>query len=144
MHELQRLQQQHTHIIDLALTGLTRMQIAEKVSKTPESIGMVLKSPLVQSELARRRALLEPKVDEAIISEVTEAKKTIDEAANVAAETQVGLLSDESSRVRFSAARDILDRAMGRAQDKDQKAPMVVIDAETVNLLSVAMQESQS
>ena len=142
MHELQRLQQQHLHIVDLALTGLTRSQIAGEIKMTPQNVGMILKSPLVMNELARRRALLEPKIDKDISNSVTRAKELIDETSESAAKEMKSLLREESPRIRYSAARDILDRAMGRAQDKNEKAPTLVIDAETVNLLQLAGKES--
>ena len=144
MHEIQRLQQQHLKIVNLALSGLTRSQIAQEISMSPQNVGMVLKSPLVQNELARRRDKLEPRVDQEIATAVTRAKECVEDASENAAKTMVGLMSEESPRVRFSAARDILDRAMGRAQDKTEKPPTLVIDAETINLLQIASQESLS
>jgi len=144
MHEIQRLQQQHLKIVDLALAGLTRSQIAGEMKRTPESVGMILKSPLVQNELSRRRALLEPKIDKDISNSVSRAKELIEETSESAAKEMKSLLREESPRIRYSAARDILDRAMGRAQDKNEKPPTLVIDAETINLLQIAGKESLS
>ena len=52
------------------------------------------------------------------------------------------LLDAESPRVRHSAAKDILDRTMGKTHD-NEGSPGVVIDAERMNLLMVALRESQ-
>ncbi len=52
MHELQRLLPRHHAIINLALAGMSRKGIAEKISLTPEAVGIILRVPIVQDELA--------------------------------------------------------------------------------------------
>ncbi len=142
-HELQRLQRQHLQIIDLCVAGLDNHAIAAQLDRNAVSIGLILNSPLAQSELARRREKLESHIDADISNSVTRARTLIDNAAFKAAEKQIELLTDESPRIQHVAAKDILDRAMGRSQDRESKAPTIVIDAETINLLQVANIESQ-
>lgn len=142
MHEIQRMLPRHYAIVNLALAGMSRRDIAKRVSLTPEAVGMILRAPIVQDELARRRERIERKIDEHIALRVVDAKRIIEEASARAAEKQVELLDADSPRVRQSAAKDILDRTIGK-RPSDASPPSVVFDARTINMLQVALQESQ-
>ena len=142
MHELQRMLPRHYAIVNLALAGMSRKGIAEKIGLTPEAVGIILRAPIVQGELSRRRERINRQIDDNIAMGVIEAKRLIDEASVKAAEKQVELLDAESPRIRHSGAKDILDRTIGKRFESDS-SPTLVIDAERLNLLQIALNESQ-
>jgi hypothetical protein len=108
---------------------------------TPVAISYILRSPLVQQELARRRTGLEVAQKDSVVEESVRAKETLERAAVRAAETQVGLLNVNDPRVKLSASNSILDRVFG---GKEVKGTSINISAESVQLLSLAIREAKS
>lgn len=114
-HELQKLQEKHKKIIELALEGLSKVQIATELGLTPPGVKLIMDSPVFQGELARRRAERDMRLDENATVVATarafSASDVLHDAAVRAAKTQVALLDAESPAVVQRAAMDILDRA---------------------------------
>ncbi len=136
--ELKRLLPRHQKILSMQLAGMKSTEIARMLGLTTESVRMVVNSPVYMSEISRRQSSISAREDSLLAGGVSRAREIIDENAAFAAETQVSLLSDKSSQVKRSAAKDILDRALGST---DGNAGSVVIEAETIQLLQVTMNE---
>ncbi len=109
-HEIERLQASHLKILDLALQGLTRTEIAEATGRTPEGIGLIMRAPVFQGQLARRRLEYESKKDEAQVELELTAEQILTQCAHTAATVQRDLLESKDERVRQASAKDILDR----------------------------------
>lgn len=139
-HQLQKLIPRHFKILDLYLEGMSQVDIAKEVGMHQANIGLVVRSPVFQNELALRRSLREKDEKELRQTGLVQAKGVLEGAAFRAAETQVGLLESEDDRIKLASSNSILDRVFG-----DEKGPVgVVINTETVQLLSLAVQESRS
>jgi hypothetical protein len=136
----QRLLPRHHKMIDLAVEGLGRKEIAEKVGATPESVGLVLKSPMAQDEMARRRERRQRKQDASSVDAMQRARETLEKGSLDAAKTLVGLLENRDAAIAQRSAVAILDRAFGK-DDRGQAS--VVINADTVQLLQAAISESR-
>jgi len=141
-HELSRLSPRHFRILDLALEGLSKKDIAMAVGMTPQAISLITKSPLFQDQLERRRNHIERKTDEAIGATVVDARNHLQQHALEAAETQVSLLEAENESVRLHSATAILDRVMETSDKNKVDAPL--INVESLQVLVQAMGESQN
>jgi hypothetical protein len=90
-HQIQRLLPTHFMILDLVLAGHTRTAIAELVGRTPESVGMVIGSPIFQNELTRRRRETQREGTDTLSRDrdriLGKARSILDQAAADAAET---------------------------------------------------------
>lgn len=138
--EIARLLPRHKAIMDLALDGLSQAEIARRLCMGQVAISYILRSPLVQQELARKRAALErARLDEET-GDSTRARATLENAALKAAEVQVSLLEEKDPRVALAASNSILDRVF---QDKEQVGAQIVISAESVQLLNLAIKETR-
>ena len=108
---IRRLLPRHHRIIDLALEGKSRKEIAEIVALTARAISNITGSPVFQNELSRRRRELERKTNEAIARTLTEVRQRAGAAAMGAVDTHLRLLRSKDPRVAQKAAMEILDRA---------------------------------
>jgi len=140
-NEIQRLLPRHHAILELALAGHKARDIAQAVDMTPEGVGLIMRAPLFQDALARRRKEQSIRVDEAKAEDSQRARGVLEQAAVAAAETQVALLQAEKEDVKLRASNSILDRIIGPASAQ-AKGPVVMINAETVQLLQLAIAES--
>lgn len=141
VHELQRMNPSHHRIVDLALEGLTRNEIALQMDRSPEGVGIILNSPLVQGELARRRGLQEGIQTKARVSHLTKAREILEEAAVPAAQTLVALLDCPDANTRRLSAKDIFSQVYG---NEGVKAPSITtINVEQMNLLIQTLQEDK-
>ena len=84
-HELKRLNARHHRIADLMLTGLPRSQIAKRLEMKPRGVRNIQWSPIIQSEFARRRAIVERETDEQIALVPARARQIMEEKAADAA-----------------------------------------------------------
>ncbi len=138
---IKRLLSRHFKIIEMALAGHNNTAIAKAFSMSKQSITMIMNSPLVQQEMARRRS----ESDEAAVMEldrdahIQKARMVMDKAVEKAAQTQVDLLESDNDSVRLRAADRLLDRVFGTTKDQ---APIVQITAEQIQLLNLAAQET--
>lgn len=137
--ELARLLPRHFKIMDLCLEGLSNRAIASELEMSPQAISLITKSPIFQSEISRRQSLREVKIDQNAISEIQQARHTLLDSADRAAQRQVSLLDSDDERVVLQSANAILDRVF----EKDKASPQIIIEADKVELLSVALRESQ-
>lgn len=140
-HELQRLQAVHRRIVEMQLAGMRVTDIAQELGLSVVGVGRIVKSPLFQDELARRRQTQTGIVDEVLACTTARARESLDAAAASAVDTMVGLLGSESENVRLRSAAEILDRTVGQ---KDLGGgPKIIINALNLQALQIALQETR-
>lgn len=135
------LKSKHYQIIDLALVGESNVDIAKALDMHTQTVGMILRSPLVMSELARRRK----ESDSVVLGTLDrsamlgKAKSILEQGAEDAAQKHIELLDTDDPSLQLKAATHILDRVFGRA---DEVAPVIHITTEQVQLINLALKES--
>ena len=139
-HELERLSQVHLKMVELALAGMSTKDIAEVCDRTPQSISMILRSPLFQEELSKRRSAQVQKIDQTVGSTVAAARSRIEGAADRAAEVEISLLNSVDDSVKRQSAQYILDKALGTS--KEPTGATIIIQGDNLNLQNVALAES--
>lgn len=145
-YNITRMLPRHFKILELALAGHAAKAIAESVGMERNSVSMVLRSPLFQAELTKRRR--ETVAENAEVARndrdgiLGRARITLENAVERAASRQVELLEADNEAVALKASTLILDRAIGKAEE--QTAPKVQITIEQANLLCQAEKESNN
>jgi hypothetical protein len=142
---IQRLLPRHFKILELTLAGHDRKAIAQALEMSEPTITNVQRSPLFQAELVRRRREGEGATVATLDREAAlgRARSLLEEASVGAAEKMVELMEAEDTSLQHRAAADILDRALGKSGQKES-VPVVNITAEQVQLLNIALKESQN
>lgn len=142
-HELKRIKERHKVIIDLVLQGFSNIEVAKKLGRHPQAVGQILQSPLMQAEISRRRESMEKVHDQSVGAVAVRAKEKIEGAAEMAADTMIGLLSSQDGGIQHRSAADILDRVYGKAGDKGRdRKPTIVIEGDVFLNLQQALEES--
>jgi len=143
-NSINRLLPRHFKILDLALQGLSRTQIAERMEMSPVGVGLILNSPKFQDELARRRTEIDKKSDEGLATNLANAKEILSNAAEDAAQVHVDLLNSEDDRVKQFSANQVLDRVGLARAEKGGGGDfnVAVINAESLQVLQVALKEA--
>lgn len=140
---IQRMLPRHNKIMDLYLAGHDVKVIAETVGTSTAQVSMTINSPLFQHTATKRRA--EMKMEEVGSldrqAHMAKAQSILEQASEKAASTLEGLLESEDESIRFRGATAILDRALNSG--KQNSGVVVNITAEQVQLLNLAMKESQ-
>jgi hypothetical protein len=139
-NEIQRMMPRHFRILELCLEGLPIKAVAEEVGMTPQGVSLIVKSPLFQEELQRRRGERDGGNDSLAALSIDRARRLMEEKAFDAANTHVKLLESNDERVAQKSASAILDRVFGK---HDDRGVSVVIEAESVQLLQLALMESK-
>lgn len=140
MYEVQRLCPRHFQILELSLTGLTNREIGATVGVTPETVNAILSSPLGQAEIARRRSEQSKKFDNSALEIVEGAKRKVAMASTLAADTMIGLLESDDDSIKHRSAKDLLDRAFGKSDEKIGQS-VTVLNPDKLSILILAMQE---
>ena len=124
----------HFPIVELVLAGEDRKDIATRTGLTTRTILNVMRSPVFERELARRRDLLNRQIDEVLTEKSVEAVATLGE-----------LLDSPDEGVRLRAANSILDRTGFAPGAERQRQPQrsIVGDANDLSRLRIALAESQ-
>jgi len=139
--ELERLLPRHYRLVELFLDGHNVKTVAQAVGMTPQTVSIIYKSPLFQSELARRRARRELHSDAAADSRLSKARQVLLDSAEDAANVHVSLLSSDDPRIAQLSANAILDRVFEKTEKTGH--PTVVISADKLSILQVALKEAQ-
>lgn len=147
-HQLQRLLPRHFRMVELHLAGLKNIAIAETLGCTAQSVGIVLRSPIVQKEIQSKMK----DQSHGNISDTTEAYDAkvsgiLEKSSVRAAHTLDELMqhSDDDS-IKLRASTSILDRAIGKPDSKnagDGVQLKIEIDAKHATLLMLALTESK-
>jgi len=138
--DLQRLTDVHKRMVELRLDGMRGTEIATTLGIRRETVSRVLKSPLFQDTLARRRAEREAAVDTTHAAGVTAARDALNGAAKRAVDKLVGLLDSDSEHTTLAAAKLVLDKTLSDSKDD---TPAVVFTQVNVNMLVDALRESR-
>lgn len=142
---IQRLLPRHFKIIELFLAGHSIATIAEALEMSSGAVSLILKSPLIQHELATaRKQSREPEVlaldRDALRSKVNSILET---ATVKAAAVQVELLDNPNPAIALKASTSILDRVYGDQKSAGGGGLVINITAENVALVNQALKESQ-
>lgn len=138
--ELSAIKARHKTMIDLHIAGLKNVDIAEEMDCTAESVGMILRSPIVQSEISRRRSTVDRRVDEATANVVVRAKEILEKASTKAAEKLVEQIDHKDPRVAQSASKTILEETFGTGAGKSSST-VIQINVKQFAVLQQALQE---
>jgi len=142
--ELKRLKERHKVIVDRVIEGKNNKEIALELGRNEQAIGQVIASSLMQAEIARRREEMETAHDQGVGTIALRAREKIEGAAEMAADTMIGLMTVEDPSIRHRSAADILDRVYGKAGDRGgDKRPTVVIAGDMLINLQTALREAQ-
>lgn len=145
-YEIQRILPRHFQMIDLHLAGLQNTQIAEIVGCTRETVGIILRSPLVVAEVQRRlkERNLSSK-DQDVDSLVKQTKAILEQSATRAAKRTTELIESDDDSISLRASSSILDRILGTAKDRLPTGPAVsvTINATDAKLILTALTESK-
>jgi hypothetical protein len=138
--ELRVIKARHKCMVDLHLAGMTNVQIAEEMDCTPESVGMILRSPIVQQEIAQRRGSITKHTDEAYTESLAKVREIMGKASPQAARTFVNQLDHEDPRVAANAAKNVLEHVFGDTKDGKPKV-VIQIQTEQLQLLQQTLME---
>jgi len=143
-NQLKRMMSAHYAMLELFLdpAGYSIKEIAKRTNRTPQSVSIIFNSCVMQEQIARRRAEIEKVTNQAQGTNVLNARSILEGGAVDAAKTHVALLKAEDDSVKQRSANAILDRVGLSSRIESDKSHNVVIEANTVNLLAVAMNES--
>lgn len=121
----------HTDVLVMLHAGHENKEIGKRVNKSIQSITRIKNDPFFQTKLAEYRStyqqtLIEKRTSYITDTDLTEARRVIDEACKKAAEWVVELAdSCEDPRTRLAACKDILDRAGLKAIEVTQTSERV-------------------
>jgi hypothetical protein len=137
-----RLTPRHYKIIELSLLGTPMTQIATECGCAVRTVEFVLRSPVVQHELARRRAKVDAQVDLTYAEHISEAKALVEMASTEAAEKLVSLIHSENENIALKTSLAIIDRTFGTSKEQ-QQVQNVTVNVSKLDLLIQAMNESR-
>lgn len=139
MAEIERLLSQHHRMVELFLEGRTQKEVAQEMGYAQASVCQIFNSPLFQHELGRRRKTREGKMDAALEATTIRARDMLAQSAERAAGAMISQLDSPSPDMQYKSASYILDRVLGKQGDS---APQIVIQADRLELLQLALRES--
>ena len=137
---LQRLLPAHYKILELALAGMGRKEIAAAMGRSEAGIGLILNDPRFRDELARRRQSRVEVIDEEAAASLADVRVKMETLASKAADRLGSLMDSEHENMKFKSSKSILDIVFGRG-DAAGKDASIVINADQVQLLQLALQE---
>jgi hypothetical protein len=117
-YDLKTLRSTHLAMIEMAVQGASPQQIADATGYNVVTVRQMIRAPLFQNELAKRRVTQRQITDKHTAQVLTRAKSVLVDSAEKAAQVQVGLLASNDERVQQTAVSQILDRVFGKGQDR--------------------------
>jgi len=140
---VRRLLPRHFKILEMIKAGHTNRVVAETFNMHIDTISALTRSPLFQAELVRMRKEdpLEDMLELDRNAVLGKARSILEEAIEPAAFKMVELLEADDPNIQYRASNNLLDRVFGKADEK-QSAPVIKLNAEHVQLLVLAMKES--
>jgi hypothetical protein len=116
--------------------------IARELDVTPTMVNLVVRNPLVQAEISRRRKEQQRVTDERLGSRIDGAIGVLKAAEAKAAMKMVDMIDHHDARIAISAAKDVLDR--GGIGTSGVGTTQLNISGDRIQLLLVALRESKS
>lgn len=147
-YQLQRLLPRHFRMVELHLAGLKNIAIAETLGCTAQSVGIVLRSPIVQKEIqTKMRDQSHGNIADTTKAYDSKVMGILERSSVRAAQTLDDLMqqSDDDS-IKLRASTSILDRAIGKPESKNAGEGAVLkieIDTKQATLLMLALTESK-
>jgi len=147
-HQIQQMLPRHFKIVHLHVSGLSNVAIAKVLDCSYQTVGIVLRSPLVRAEIqrltiAQNNGTIQHDAD----AFASKARMILEENAEKAAQTQVDLLEDaDDDSVKLRASGSILDRALGKVEGRETSGGSSItvnIESADVKLLVTALSESK-
>jgi hypothetical protein len=146
-NHIQRMLPRHFKMLDLKMAGMTDRAIAEMVGCTPQSVGIIARSPLFKAELNRRlKERNSTAVEDEIEAHASKARSVLEGHAERAATVQGELLECDDDSVRLRASGSILDRVLGKPEGSETSGGTQVnvqINAKDAQVLITALKESK-
>jgi len=135
-YQPQELSTRHKHIIALHAAGMRNKDIAKLMGYEPSTVSIILNDP--------RAAKLTARMAEEFIEELTTTTQDrIAASALEAFETMLQLLRNgENDRVKFTAAKDLLDRAGFKPSEQTVQTKITVTRGDLARLIT-ALEESK-
>ena len=156
-YDLKSLNNRHKRLCELYLDGVHPSTIAEQLGVKKGTVLLLLRQPLVQDYVARRRRERLIKTDEVRAVGPTESIEQTERALShdevteklrSLASTAVGelkkLLGSDNERVRLNATKQVLDLAYGGESggSRSGEGTRIYIAAGDMKMLQVALDES--
>jgi hypothetical protein len=143
-YAIRRLLPRHYEVMDLLLAGHEYKTISETLGIGVSTIKMLVRSPLFDTELDRRRREAKNEVIGQLdrSAALGKAESILQEGAAKAAATLEGILDSDDDGLRLRAASAILDRVFAKDSGGGTKV-VVNVTADQINLLHLALQESK-
>lgn len=141
--QIQRIIPRHFQIIDLAVAGHDNKAIALTTGTSISQVNLVLRSPIAQAEIARRRKESTEATTLGLDASAVRGKalSILEQASCAAATTLENELLAEKPADRLKAANSILDRAIGGGRD-ERRGSIINITSEQIALINLSIKES--
>jgi thioester reductase-like protein len=141
-YEIERMLPRHYAIMEASLNGLSNVTIASHFDMSPTAIGQILLSPIVQSEMAKRRGQRVAQLDKAALDYVAQAKEEIEKSSLAAAKTLKVLMDSSDENIRLKSASKILDQVFATKDNKSSSGNLI-LNVDQLQLLQIALVESR-
>lgn len=140
--QVQELTPRHYKILDLAICGNKKSEIAKTLNMSVTQIGIIMNSPCFKHQYGLRRAMHEEKVSEQAAIELDKTRATLQNATILAADTLVGGLSSVDEKIKIKAASEILDRSGYPKETKLEGGSQttIVIDSKNLNIMKETLE----
>lgn len=128
------------------MAGLTNVAISEVLKCTHQTVGIVLRSPMVKREIQRQLDSENGSLAQEVEAHESKARSILEKNSGKAADTQVDLLDSDDDSVRLRASGSILDRVLGKPESPNaSEGAQVRIEIKTqdAQLLVLALRESK-
>lgn len=146
-YQIKRMMPRHFRMIDLHVAGLSNVDIAKTLECTPQSVGIVLRSPIVRKEIQRQLSIKsDGSIEQDLDAFASRALAALEESSEKAANTQIDLLESDDDSVKLRASSSILDRVLGKPEPQHASEGAhikIEINTQDAQLLMVALQESK-
>lgn len=135
----------HYEVIELWEGGMSQVDIAKVLGISQPSVSMIVKSPVFQDEMERRKIRKEEMTDEVAALALDEARIRLEKAGLSAVDKMTQLVESQDENMQFKASKDILDRVMGRSMETVGNVTnnVMVLEGEALKNLTSALKESK-
>jgi hypothetical protein len=143
-YTLNQLKHTHLAMVEMCVQGASPRDVADATGYNIVTVRQLIRAPLFQNELAKRRGQQQRVVDKVSAEKLTRAKQVLVDNVEKAAGVQVGLLNSVDERVQQTAVTNIFDRVFGRSGEKQQASIQVTLGAGALLTLQTALAEDTS
>ena len=143
---IQQLNAAHLQIAEFYIQGWDYKRISDAMGYTPVSIAALVRQPLFQDHIARRRLEQNRQRDDDIGRASRSAQEVLVAAASSAAQVHVDLLQHHDPHVKARSATEILNRTFGKSSliDNEGSGNNVVIKIDSISLANLTLAMNQA